>query len=939
MSYCSDNDDDIPPSPNNDDENDDDDDAPPTSANPLTEDIDPDTLRILISTDNHLGYYEKDPVRGLDSFAAFEEVLSLARRYKCDMVLLAGDLFHDNKPSRQTLHRTMEILRRYCLGPNPVPLEILSHQSQNFSSSPFPRANYEDDYYSVDLPVFAIHGNHDDPTRDGGPGAGGKGNRPLAALDLLSVANLVNYFGGQSEVDKIEIGPVIIRKGGTTMSLYGLGSVRDERLNRMWQGKKVRFLRPSSDESSSATFFNLFALHQNRDLGRGSKNCVHESMIPEWMDLVVWGHEHECLITPAESLVGTFRVCQPGSSVATSLVPGESTRKHVGVLDVRGEQFRVHPVPLTEVRSFSVGEVSLRSVEGLDPEDPEVDECVMAVLEERVRELIEEAREKDRELKEDADKLNLDLDPFAASGGDKVVEKKYKIEQPGQVLVRLKVEHTGFSTVNNQRFGHRFVSEIANPADVLLFHRRRLGVEDSKKGSPNKRSGAAYPGPLAPEELAEINVEDLVRDNLTTSDSKLEILQDQRMGLALEDFVVKEQRTAIDYTVEDILVHQRKTLVKRGVEEDDNEKAKITSGAGVREVCIKQAEQAREEMMKDDEEQDHTQQSTKKKKAAKTHQTDDASDSDDNDVSMDRSNISTATSQRQHNRRTTTASKQQHQLDSDSDENDNDITRNTTSQRSTATSQRSIATRQNNRRTTTAAARRQKHQLDSDSDESDKGPTPNTRNTTSGRNIRNNRHTATTTSRPKNTAKTKKQQPPPPPDDDISSDDVIEIQPPPSSQRQTRRTTRSTPSTRTKYSYESQNDDDDSDAVIRDDDDDDDDEVMIVQETQPSLPPLARTTRRGRAAATPKKQTKLTDVMSQSSSQQSSISQSRKRRAAAGGGRRTTTATARKKKPLYDDPISDDDDNDSDGGNVIATGTQSGWGSAVTPGPSKRRRR
>ena len=31
-------------------------------------------VRILITTDNHLGYMEKDPVRSEDSFAAFEEV-------------------------------------------------------------------------------------------------------------------------------------------------------------------------------------------------------------------------------------------------------------------------------------------------------------------------------------------------------------------------------------------------------------------------------------------------------------------------------------------------------------------------------------------------------------------------------------------------------------------------------------------------------------------------------------------------------------------------------------------------------------------------------------------------------------------------------------------------------------------------------------------------
>jgi double-strand break repair protein MRE11 len=103
------------------------------------------------------------------------------------------------------------------------------------------------------------------------------------------------------------------------------GAVRDERLNRMWTLKKVKFVRPSEDQGKE-NFFNIFILHQvfdsrnadlkqsiacfrnvsadciamitldpaitsyvfllltqNRDYGRGSKNCVHESMIPQWM--------------------------------------------------------------------------------------------------------------------------------------------------------------------------------------------------------------------------------------------------------------------------------------------------------------------------------------------------------------------------------------------------------------------------------------------------------------------------------------------------------------------------------------------------------------------------------------------------------------------------------------------------------------------------------
>lgn len=78
----------------------------------------------------------------------------------CSLIAqLAGDLFHDNRPTRRTLHKTMEILRRYCMGPNPVRVQILS------SSKPI---NYQDPNYAVQLPIFSIHGNHDDPSRDAG---------------------------------------------------------------------------------------------------------------------------------------------------------------------------------------------------------------------------------------------------------------------------------------------------------------------------------------------------------------------------------------------------------------------------------------------------------------------------------------------------------------------------------------------------------------------------------------------------------------------------------------------------------------------------------------------------------------------------------------------------------------------------------------------------
>ena len=64
-------------------------------------------------------------------------------------------------------------------------------------------------------------------------------------------------------------------------------------------------------------------------------------MLPDWMDLVVWGHEHECLIDPRLNPETGFHVMQPGSSIATSLVTTEAVEKHVAVVSITGKSFEV----------------------------------------------------------------------------------------------------------------------------------------------------------------------------------------------------------------------------------------------------------------------------------------------------------------------------------------------------------------------------------------------------------------------------------------------------------------------------------------------------------------------------------------------------------------------------------------------------------------------
>jgi double-strand break repair protein MRE11 len=125
----------------------------------------------------------------------------------------------------------------------------------------------------------------------------------LSAIDILAACNLVNYFGkavlGGNGVGQISMYPVLLQKGSTKVALYGLGNIRDERLNRMFQTPHaVQWIRPESLEGCpTSEWFNIFVLHQNR-VKTNPKNAINEHFLARFLDFVIWGHEHECLIDP-----------------------------------------------------------------------------------------------------------------------------------------------------------------------------------------------------------------------------------------------------------------------------------------------------------------------------------------------------------------------------------------------------------------------------------------------------------------------------------------------------------------------------------------------------------------------------------------------------------------------------------------------------------------
>ncbi|KAJ3413514.1 Double-strand break repair protein mre11a [Chytridiales sp. JEL 0842] len=502
-----------------------------------------DTLRILVATDNHLGYMEKDPVRGNDSFESFEEILSIAKDRNVDFVLLGGDLFHDNKPSRKCLYKAMHMFRKYCMGDKPCQFDFLSAQDEIFKDA-FRTVNYQDPNLNISMPVFSIHGNHDDPSgltmsdmirhdQDG----------DLCALDILSVAGLVNYFGRQTEVDDVKISPILLQKGETKLGLYGLGNIRDERLHRTFLNKKVKLYRPKEDADE---WFNILVLHQNR-VKRGPTNYVPEHFLDSFLHLVIWGHEHDCEIDLYESESKGFYISQPGSSVATSLSEGETKAKHVGLLEIfPGKQFHMEKIPLKTVRPFVMDDVILSEEANLRSND---EKRLNEFLAKKVKELISRAFTEWKEVHPE--------------------ETDDKFPKP---LVRLRVEYSNYSTINPQRFGQQFVDTVANVKDILHFYRRKVThpeVSKSKK-LPNVVI-------TVPDKLDRVQVDDLVNEYL--KQQNLEVLPHTGISNAVKLFVEKEDKEAIQDFVSESLRKTQDSLVGRGAfdfgEKDDNLLAEI----------------------------------------------------------------------------------------------------------------------------------------------------------------------------------------------------------------------------------------------------------------------------------------------------------------------------------------------------------------------------
>merc|ERR1712226_73414 len=271
--------------------------------------------------------------------------------------------------------------------------------------------------------------------------------------------------------------------------------------------------------------------HQNRNPYGGtstSTNYIPAHFIDGMVDLVVWGHEHQCLLQPELTVSGDKEIfiSQPGSSVATSLCEAESAEKYVGILHIKGKQFKMEEIKLKTVRPMIFKNISLFE-ETPDFKPPFTKDCTEEKdIQSKVYDAIIEYVEK--VLRDDLpDKLTGDPN------------------QPTQPLVRVRIEYIDDrQTLSVGRFGNHFMDRIANPADILIFKKmtkakmEKAGVDFSDQQMQEIADQVVYP-----------NIEELIEtyfaDNKDNLSKRLELLGVKGMGTAVQEFVDKKQKRSV----------------------------------------------------------------------------------------------------------------------------------------------------------------------------------------------------------------------------------------------------------------------------------------------------------------------------------------------------------------------------------------------------------
>ena len=245
---------------------------------------------------------------------------------------------------------------------------------------------------------------------------------------------------------------------------------------------------------------------------------------------------------------------QPGSSVATSLMPGEAVQKHVAILKITGKDFNVEPIRLQTVRPFVMKEIVLaeeKAIKGLWKKEEN-----RTALNQHLYKIVE-------------DMIKEGWDQYLDHHDSVMPEEKSQEEISGRPLIRLRVEYTApeggrFDIENPQRFSSRFIGKTANETDVVQFYRKKTTARKQ-----NVNTVIPDDSVIAQITNETIQVGKLVKEFLAAQ--SLTILPQNTFGDAVRQVVDKDDKHAMEIFVNESLSNQVKNLMSSNSAENDDE--------------------------------------------------------------------------------------------------------------------------------------------------------------------------------------------------------------------------------------------------------------------------------------------------------------------------------------------------------------------------------
>lgn len=211
--------------------------------------------------------------------------------------------------------------------------------------------------------------------------------------------------------------------------------------------------------------------------------------------------------------------------------------RHVGLLRVKGRKMNMQKLPLRTVRQFFMEDVVLANHPSLfNPDNPKVTQAIQSFCLEKIEEMLDSAER----------------------------ERLGNPQQPEKPLIRLRVDYSGgFEPFNVLRFSQKFVDRVANPKDVIHFFRHR---EQKGKTGEEINFGKLIIKPAS--EGTTLRVEDLVKQYFQTAEKnvQLSLLTERGMGEAVQEFVDKEEKDAIEELVKYQLEKTQRFLKERHID-------------------------------------------------------------------------------------------------------------------------------------------------------------------------------------------------------------------------------------------------------------------------------------------------------------------------------------------------------------------------------------